>query len=126
VPKVAGSPAGRASAAGLLAPLVKLGEPKTATAIETLRAYLDCRGSLSRSGAALHLHPSAVAHRIEALRAALPVDPDDPDQRLALQIACRASTGGRPPGPGRSRRHRCTASLPTPHRFSPHTGAPAR
>jgi hypothetical protein len=94
VRELAGSPAGQASAAGLLAPLVQLGEAKAGTAIETLRVYLDCWGSLSRSGAILHLHPNAVAHRMKRIRALLPADLDDPDERLALQIACRA-WGGR-------------------------------
>jgi len=97
VRELAGSPAGQASAAGLLAPLVKLGDAKAATAIETLRVYLDCWGSLSRSGAALHLHPNAVAHRMKRIRALLAADLDDPDQRLALQIACRAWSGGHIP-----------------------------
>lgn len=97
VGELAGSPAGQASAASLLAPLVKLGGAKTATAIETLRVYLDCWGSLSRSGATLHLHPNAVAHRMKRIRALLPADLDDPDQRLALQIACRAWSGGHAP-----------------------------
>jgi len=86
-----------ASAAGLLAPLVKLGDAKAATAIETLRVYLDCWGSLARSGAVLHLHPNAVAHRMKRIRALLAADLDDPDQRLALQIACRAWSGGHIP-----------------------------
>jgi len=97
VRELAGSPAGQASAAGLLAPLVKLGDAKAATAIETLRVYLDCWGSLSRSGAALHLHPNAVAHRMKRIRALLTADLDDPGQRLALQIACRAWSGGHIP-----------------------------
>jgi hypothetical protein len=97
VRELAGSPAGQASAAGLLAPLVKLGDAKAATAIETLRVYLDCWGSLSRSGAALHLHPNAVAHRMKRIRALLSADLDDPRQRLALQIACRAWSGGHIP-----------------------------
>ena len=78
------------SAAGLLAPLERLGEGKAGTAIRTLQVYLDNWGSLARSGEALHLHPNAVAHRMKRIRALLPVDLDDPDQRLALQIACRA------------------------------------
>ena len=90
VGELAGSPTARSSAAGLLAPLERLGGRKAATAIETLRVYLDCWGSLARSGEALHLHPNAVAHRMKRIRALLPVDLDDPDQRLALQIACRA------------------------------------
>jgi hypothetical protein len=90
--EVAGSPTARSSAAGLLAPLEQLGGPKATAAIETLRVYLDCWGSLARSGEILHLHPNAVAHRMKRIRALLPVDLDDPDQRLALQIACRART----------------------------------
>ena len=89
VDELAGSPTARASAAGLLAPLEQLGGRRAATAIETLRVYLDCWGSLARSGAVLHLHPNAVAHRMKRIRAVLPADLDDPDQRLALQIACR-------------------------------------
>jgi len=99
VRELAGSPAGQASAAGLLAPLVKLGESKAATAIETLRVYLDCWGSLSRSGSILHLHPNAVAHRMKRIRGQLPADLDDPDQRLALQIACRAWSAAQVSGP---------------------------
>jgi hypothetical protein len=90
VGELAGSRAGQASAAGLLAPLLQLGEPKAGTAIETRRVYLDCWGSLSRSGAILHLHPNAVAHRMKRIRGLLTTDLDDPDERLALQIACRA------------------------------------
>jgi hypothetical protein len=98
VRELAGSASARASAAGLLAPLEKLGGRKASTAIETLRVYLDSWGSLSRSGAMLHLHPNAVAHRMKRIRAVLPADLDDPDQRLALQIACRAWSGSDQPG----------------------------
>jgi hypothetical protein len=90
--ELAGSPTARSSAAGLLAPLAQLGGQKAAAAIETLRVYLDCWGSPARSGEILHLHPNAVAHRMKRIRAVLPADLDDPDQRLALQIACRAWT----------------------------------
>ena len=96
--EVAGSATARSSAAGLLAPLERLGSRRADTAIETLRVYLDCWGSLARSGQILHLHPNAVAHRMKRVRALLPADLDDPDQRLALQIACRA----RRPAPGPS------------------------
>ncbi|MFL5871282.1 MAG: helix-turn-helix domain-containing protein [Solirubrobacterales bacterium] len=90
--ELAGSPAARSSATGLLAPLERLGGQKATAAIHTLRVYLDCWGSLARSGEILHLHPNAVAHRMKRIRAVLPADLDDPDQRLALQIACRART----------------------------------
>jgi hypothetical protein len=96
VGELAGSPAAQASAASLLAPLEQLGERRAATAVETLRIYLDCWGSLSRSGAILHLHRNAVAHRMKRIRKLLPADLDDTDQRLALQIACRAWGARRP------------------------------
>lgn len=95
VHELAGSPTARWSATGLLAPLEQLGGAKATAAIETLRVYLDCWGSLARSGEILHLHPNAVAHRMRRIRALLPADLDDPEQRLALQIACRAR-GTRP------------------------------
>jgi hypothetical protein len=94
VHELAGSPTARSSATSLLAPLEQLGGSKATAAIETLRVYLDCWGSLARSGRILHLHPNAVAHRMKRIRAVLPADLDDPDQRLALQIACRARTAG--------------------------------
>jgi DNA-binding PucR family transcriptional regulator len=41
---------------------------------------------------------------MKRIRALLPADLDDPDQRLALQIACRAWAGGHVPGPDGERR----------------------
>ncbi len=90
IDELAGSPTARVSAAALLAPLERLEPRKAATAIETLRVYLDCWGSLHRAGEVLHLHPNAVAYRMKRIRSLLPANLDDPDQRLGLQIACRA------------------------------------
>ncbi len=87
--EVAGSEGGRAAAAALLAPLERLGERRAEQAVRTLQVYLDSWGSLARSGRTLHLHPNAVAHRMKRIRTALPHDLDDPEQRLALQLACR-------------------------------------
>jgi DNA-binding PucR family transcriptional regulator len=38
----------------------------------------------------LHLHRNAVGYRIRQIRERLNVDLHDPDQRLALQLACRS------------------------------------
>lgn len=89
------SEAGRAAAATLLAPLERLDGDRAAQAVRTLRVYLDNWGSLQRSGRVLHLHPNAVAHRMRRIRALLPADLDDPEQRVSLQIACRAWEAGR-------------------------------
>jgi sugar diacid utilization regulator len=74
----------------VLAPLDKMGHNKATSAIRTLQAYLDNHGSLSRTAAELHLHRNSVAYRIERIFAELDVDPDNPDDWLLLQLACRA------------------------------------
>lgn len=81
----------------LLAPLDALGPSRAATAIETLHAYLDERGSLQRAAARLHVHRNAVAYRMTQINEVLQVDLSDPDSRFALQLACRARlmTAGR-------------------------------
>jgi sugar diacid utilization regulator len=88
--EIASSPAARSSVESLLAPLDRLGPRRARTAIGTLQVYLDERGSLTQAGRRLHLHPNAVAYRIKQIRGQLEVDLADPDQRLALQVACRA------------------------------------
>jgi hypothetical protein len=80
----------RASVRDQLAPLEKLGQSRADTAIRTLAAYLDEQGSIIKTAQRLHLHRNAVANRIRGITELLDVDFDDPDQRLALQLACRA------------------------------------
>ena len=80
----------RASVRDQLAPLEKLGPGRAETAIETLAAYLDEQGSIVKTAQKLHLHRNAVANRLRGITDLLDVDLDDPDQRLALQLACRA------------------------------------
>jgi sugar diacid utilization regulator len=74
----------------VLAPLDKMGHTKATSAIRTLQAYLDNHGSLSRAATELHLHRNSVAYRVERIFAELDVDPDNPDDWLLLQLACRA------------------------------------
>jgi len=80
----------RASVRDQLAPLEKLGPARTETAIRTLAAYLDQQGSIIKTAQKLHLHRNAVANRLRGITELLDVDFEDPDQRLALQLACRA------------------------------------
>ena len=80
----------RASVRDQLAPLEKLGQARADTAIRTLAAYLDEQGSIGKTAQRLHLHRNAVANRIRGIIEMLDVDFEDPDQRLALQLACRA------------------------------------
>ena len=80
----------RASVRDQLSPLEKLGPGRADTAIRTLATYLDEQGSVIRTAQQLHLHRNAVANRLRTITELLDVDLDDPDQRLALQLACRA------------------------------------
>jgi sugar diacid utilization regulator len=80
----------RASVRDQLAPLEKLGPARAETAIRTLAAYLDEQGSIIKTAQKLHLHRNAVANRLRGITELLEMDLDDPDQRLALQLACRA------------------------------------
>jgi len=80
----------RASVRAQLAPLERLGPARGETAIRTLAAYLDQQGSIVRTASVLHLHRNAVTYRLRRITDLLGVDLDDPDQRLALQLACRA------------------------------------
>jgi sugar diacid utilization regulator len=80
----------RASVRDQLAPLEKLGPTRADTAIRTLAAYLDEQGSVVKTAERLHLHRNAVTNRLRSITDLLDVDLEDPDQRLALQLACRA------------------------------------
>jgi sugar diacid utilization regulator len=80
----------RASVRDQLAPLERLGPGRADTAIQTLAAYLDEQGSIVKTAQKLHLHRNAVANRLRGITELLDIDLDDPDQRLALQLACRA------------------------------------
>jgi sugar diacid utilization regulator len=84
------SDSARASVRSQLAPLEELGQARGETAIRTLATYLDQQGSIIRTAEVLHLHRNAVTYRLRRITELLDVDLDDPDQRLALQLACRA------------------------------------
>jgi sugar diacid utilization regulator len=74
----------------VLAPLVEVGGVRGERLIQTLHAYLDNQGSLTRTAEAMNLHRNAVAYRIKNAFALLEVDRDNPDDLLLLQLACRA------------------------------------
>jgi DNA-binding PucR family transcriptional regulator len=45
---------------------------------------------VGRTAAVLHLHRNAIAYRLQRLTELAGIDLNDPDQRLALRLACRA------------------------------------
>ena len=85
-----GTDTARQAVRELLTPLDELGGERAQTAISTLQAYLDEQGSLVRVAARLHLHRNAIVYRMGQIKKLLDVDLDDPDHRLAVQLACRA------------------------------------
>jgi len=84
------SDSARASVREQLAPLERLGPARSETAIRTLAVYLDEQCSVVRTARRLHLHRNAVTYRLRRITELLGVDLADADQRLALQLACRA------------------------------------
>lgn len=86
------SPLSRRLLDDVLAPLDALGPERAATAVQTLLAYLGHRNSLVRAGEALTLHPNAVNYRIRRIEQTLGLDLGDPDNRFALELACRVRT----------------------------------
>lgn len=88
------SPLSRRLLDDVLAPLDALGPERAATAVQTLLAYLGHRNSLVRAGQELTLHPNAVNYRIRRIEQTLGLDLDDPDNRFALELACRVRSLG--------------------------------
>lgn len=57
--------------------------------IGTLGAYLDCESSLAHTAAVLGVHRNTVSARIAKVQELLGVDLGNPDERLALHLACK-------------------------------------
>lgn len=75
------------AANALLAPLTRA----SGGLVNTLGAYLDCESSLAHTAAVLGVHRNTVAARIARIQELLGVDLSNPDERLALHLACKRS-----------------------------------
>jgi len=73
----------------LLESIDRLGPRKSREAIRTLEAYLNHPHSPGHAASELGLHRNTVAYRVRRLFEFLDLDPEDPEHRLMLQIACR-------------------------------------
>jgi DNA-binding PucR family transcriptional regulator len=69
-----------------------LGKAKQKEYSMTLRVYLENNRSVSRTSQQLYLHRNTVAYRIRRILDVLGVDLDDPNQFLAVYLACYASS----------------------------------
>jgi sugar diacid utilization regulator len=74
----------------VLAPLTNLSAARGERLIQTLHVYLDQQGSMSRTAERMNMHRNAVSYRIHQIFELLDVDPENPDDLLLLQLACRA------------------------------------
>lgn len=63
--------------------------------LETLETYLAMESSKAETARALHTHRNTIVKRLDRISALLGLDLDDPEVRLALEIALRADTSVR-------------------------------
>jgi hypothetical protein len=75
-----------------LAPLASVTGPARERLAETLRAWLDRPGQIQAVAAVLGVHPQTVRYRLRQLRDLYGLALEDPEQRLALSLALRASS----------------------------------
>jgi hypothetical protein len=78
-------------AASALAPLAELRPGARSRLRETLRAWLDHPGQVTRVAGDLHVHPQTVRYRVAQLRELFGERLDDPDARFELALALRAA-----------------------------------
>lgn len=78
-------------AARALAPLAALKQGPRTRLAQTLRAWLDHPGQISRIGEALHVHPQTVRYRVAQLRELFGDRLEDPEARFELQLAVRSA-----------------------------------
>lgn len=71
----------------LLGPL--MAEDPQGELLATLEAFLDNESAPTVTANQLHIHRNTVINRMDRIRGLLSVDLDDPDERLAVQLACR-------------------------------------
>ena len=73
-----------------LAPLQGMKPAARERATQTLRAWLDAHGDVTRTAQALHIHPQSVRYRLARLREAFAGALEDPAGRLEVAAALRA------------------------------------
>jgi hypothetical protein len=76
-----------------LAPLASLSAAEQEVIGRTLLAWLRAQGQVIATAAALHAHPQTVRYRMRKIRRLFGTALDDPDARLALQLALHHRLG---------------------------------
>ncbi|MDQ3704340.1 MAG: helix-turn-helix domain-containing protein [Chloroflexota bacterium] len=80
----------------LLEPLRQYDREHHGDLLKTLSAYLRHGGNSAQTANALFIHRNSLRYRLSRIQALTALDPDDPDARLALQIALVLNTGLHP------------------------------
>jgi hypothetical protein len=91
----------------LLAPLRGLTAKQRERMLETLRAWLDARGSVPEMATQLDVHPQTVRYRMRQLELSLGDLLHDPNQRFEMELVLRAT-------PATRRRDPAELVVPTP------------
>ena len=64
-------------------------ERQGADLVNTIEAFFECHGNHVRTAQRLHLHRNTLLYRLDRARQVLEADFDDPETRLALQVALK-------------------------------------
>jgi purine catabolism regulator len=83
----------------LLEPLRQYDREHHGDLIRTLSAYLRHGGNSAQTANALFIHRNSLRYRLSRIQALTSLHPDDPDARLALQIALVLNTELHPTNP---------------------------
>lgn len=75
--------------AGHLGPLLDYDDRRGTDLVETLQAYFDAGGHLTRTKDALHVHVNTVAQRLDRIGKLIGADWQEPVRQLELQVALR-------------------------------------
>ena len=81
----------------LIEPLRRYDREHNGDLLKTLSAYLRNGGNSVRTADALFIHRNSLRYRLARTQALTSLDPDDPDARLALQIALVLDAEFNPP-----------------------------
>ena len=84
---------------GLIEPLRQYDREHNGDLLNTMSAYLRHGGNSVRTANALFIHRNSLRYRLSRIHALTSLDPDDPDARLAMQIALVLNTELDPANP---------------------------
>ena len=77
---------------GSLARLIDYDRRHHANLVETLAAWLDAFGDVTRAAESLYVHPNTFRYRLRRLAEVGEIDLDDPDQRFVAMLQLRVLT----------------------------------